>query len=201
MGLIDYEEIALRMKSFNEERGEETDDEIWVLQHNSVYTYGVSTDRKSIPAHLPYPVLSSDRGGEITYHGPGQLVVYILMDFHRASIKPKEFVRKFQSCIYKTVSCYCKEFILDENETGIFFKNKKVASFGLKITKRGSYHGAAINHNMNLDAWNEIVICGNPNHQAIDLRSIGVNIDRDELIGEVRKNILLEFDSQILKAS
>ena len=69
------------------------------------------------------------------------------------------------------------------------------------MTKSGSYHGAAINHNMNLDAWNEIVICGNPDHQAIDLRSIGVSIDRDELIGEVKKNILLEFESQILKAS
>ena len=198
---MDYEEIAVRMKSFNEERGEETEDEIWVLEHNSVYTYGVSTDLKNIPAQLPYPVLSADRGGKITYHGPGQLVVYILMDFHRASIKPKEFIRKFQSSIFKTVSPYCKEFILNEDEAGIFFKDQKVASFGLKMTKSGSYHGAAINHNMNLDAWNEIVICGNPDHQAIDLRSIGVSIDRDELIGEVKKNILLEFESQILKAS
>lgn len=198
---MDYEEIAVRMKSFNEERGEETEDEIWVLEHNSVYTYGVSTDLKNIPAQLPYPVLSTDRGGEITYHGPGQLVVYILMDFHRASIKPREFIRKFQSSIFKTVSSYCKEFILNEDEAGIFFKDQKVASFGLKMTKSGSYHGAAINHNMNLDAWNEIVICGNPDHQAIDLRSIGVSIDRDELIGEVKKNILLEFESQILKAS
>ena len=198
---MDYEEIAVRMKSFNEERGEETEDEIWVLEHNSVYTYGVSTDLKNIPAQLPYPVLSSDRGGKITYHGPGQLVVYILMDFHRASIKPREFIRKFQSSIFKTVSPYCKEFILNEDEAGIFFKDQKVASFGLKMTKSGSYHGAAINHDMNLDAWNEIVICGNPDHQAIDLRSIGVSIDRDELIGEVKKKILLEFESQILKAS
>jgi lipoate-protein ligase B len=198
---MDYEEIAVRMKSFNEERGEETEDEIWVLEHNSVYTYGISTDLKNIPAQLPYPVLSSDRGGKITYHGPGQLVVYILMDFHRASIKPREFIRKFQSSIFKTVSPYCKEFILNEDEAGIFFKDQKVASFGLKMTKSGSYHGAAINHDMNLDAWNEIVICGNPDHQAIDLRSIGVSIDRDELIGEIKKNILLEFESQILKAS
>ena len=198
---MDYEEIAVRMKSFNEERGEETEDEIWVLEHNSVYTYGVSTDLKNIPAQLPYPVLSTDRGGKITYHGPGQLVVYILMDFHRASIKPREFIRKFQSSIFKTVSSYCKGFILNEDEAGIFFKDQKVASFGLKMTKSGSYHGAAINHNMNLDAWNEIVICGNPDHQAIDLRSIGVSIDRDELIGGVKKNILLEFESQILKAS
>ena len=198
---MDYEEIAVRMKSFNEERGEETEDEIWVLEHNSVYTYGVSTDLKNIPAQLPYPVLSTDRGGKITYHGPGQLVDYILMDFHRASIKPREFIRKFQSSIFKTVSSYCKGFILNEDEAGIFFKDQKVASFGLKMTKSGSYHGVAINHNMNLDACNEIVICGNPDHQAIDLRSIGVSIDRDELIGEVKKNILLEFESQILKVS
>ena len=198
---MDYEEIAVRMKSFDEERGEETEDEIWVLEHNSVYTYGVSTDLKNIPAQLPYPLLSTDRGGEITYHGPGQLVVYILMDFHRASIKPREFIRKFQSSIFKTVSPYCKEFILNEDEAGIFFKDQKVASFGLRMTKSGSYHGAAINHDMNLDAWNEIVICGNQDHRAIDLRSIGVSIDREELIGEVKKNIVLEFESQILKAS
>ena len=198
---MDYEEIAVKMRSFNEERGEETEDEIWVLEHNSVYTYGVSTDLKNIPANLPYRVLCTDRGGKITYHGPGQLVVYILMDFHRASIKPREFIRKFQSSIFKTVSPYCKEFILNEDEAGIYFRDQKVASFGLKMTKSGSYHGAAINHNMNLDAWNEIVICGNPDHHAIDLRSMGVSIDRNELIGEVKKNILLEFESQILKAS
>jgi len=141
------------MKSFTDERHPETNDEVWILEHESVYTYGVSTDPKKIPTHLSHPALRSDRGGKITYHGPGQLVVYILMDFNRASMKPKEFIVKFQSAIHQTVKSYCKDAVLNEDEDGIFLENLKLASFGLKITRKGSYHGAAINHSMNLDAW------------------------------------------------
>ena len=181
------------MKSFTDERHPETNDEVWILEHESVYTYGVSTDPKKIPTHLSHPALRSDRGGKITYHGPGQLVVYILMDFNRASMKPKEFIVKFQSAIHQTVKSYCKDAVLNEDEDGIFLDNLKLASFGLKITKKGSYHGAAINHSMNLDAWNEIVICGNPDHQAIDIRSLGISVSRPKLVAEIEKNLLLEF--------
>jgi lipoyl(octanoyl) transferase len=181
------------MKSFTDERHPETNDEVWILEHESVYTYGVSTDPKKIPTHLSHPALRSDRGGKITYHGPGQLVVYILMDFNRASMKPKEFIVKFQSAIHQTVKSYCKDAVLNEDEDGIFLENLKLASFGLKITRKGSYHGAAINHCMNLDAWNEIVICGNPDHQAIDIRSLGISVSRPKLVAEIEKNLLLEF--------
>ena len=196
-GLIDYEKTNLMMQSFNDNRGEDTEDEIWILEHEPVYTFGISTDASSIPHHLSYPIIKTDRGGEITYHGPGQLVVYILMDFHRALIKPKEFIGKFQTSIYKALSTYSQDLILNQEETGIFYKDQKIASFGLKMTKRGSYHGAAINRNMNLDAWKEIVICGNPDHQATDLFSLGVNVDRDKLANEMMRSIRLEFGEDI----
>ena len=194
---MDYEKTNLMMQSFNDNRGEDTEDEIWILEHEPVYTYGISTDVLSIPHHLPYPIIKTDRGGEITYHGPGQLVVYILMDFHRALIKPKEFIGKFQTSIYKALSTYSQDLVLNKEETGIFYKHKKIASFGLKMTKKGSYHGAAINHNMNLDAWKEIVICGNPDHQAIDLFSLGVNVDRHKLANEMMRSIRFEFGEDI----
>ena len=196
-GLIDYEKTNLMMQSFNNNRVEDTEDEIWILEHEPVYTYGISTDALSIPHHLPYPIIKTDRGGEITYHGPGQLVVYILMDFHRALIKPKEFIGKFQTSIYKALSTYSQDLVLNQEETGIFYKHQKIASFGLKMTKRGSYHGSAINRNMNLDAWKEIVICGNPDHQATDLFSLGVNVDRDQLANEMMRSIRLEFGEDI----
>ena len=197
LGLMNYEKTNLMMQSFNDNRGEDTEDEIWILEHEPVYTYGISTDALSIPHHLPYPIIKTDRGGEITYHGPGQLVVYILMDFHRALIKPKEFIGKFQTSIYKALSIYSQDLILNQEETGIFYKDQKIASFGLKMTKRGSYHGAAINRNMNLDAWKEIVICGNPDHQATDLFSLGANVDRDKLVNEIMRSIRLEFGEDI----
>ena len=181
------------MKSFTDERQPETNDEVWILEHEPVYTYGASFDPKNTPAKLPHPILRSDRGGKITYHGPGQLVVYILMDFNRASMKPREFIIKFQSAIHKAVKSYCKEAVLNEDENGIFFQNLKLASFGLRITRKGSYHGAAINHSMNLDDWNEIVICGNPDHQAIDIRSLDISVSRAEMVEEIEKNLLLEF--------
>jgi len=198
---MDYEQTIIMMKSFNDNREEETDDEIWILEHEPVYTYGMSTNTLDIPAHLPHPIIKTDRGGKITFHGPGQLVVYILMDFHRAMIKPKRFIKKFQASIFKTVSAYSKDLIFNEEEAGIFFKDQKIASFGLKMTKKGSYHGAAINHNMNLDVWNEIVICGNPDQQATDLFSLGASVNRDELVNKVTRNISLEFGRKVLKAS
>ena len=198
---MDYEQTILMMKSFNKNREEETDDEIWILEHEPVYTYGVSTYMLDIPAHLPHPIIKTDRGGEITFHGPGQLVVYILMDFHRAMIKPKRFLKMFQSSIFKTVSTYSQDLVFNEEEAGIFFKDQKIASFGLKMTKKGTYHGAAINHNMNLDAWNEIVICGNPDQKATDLLSLGASVNRDELVEEVTRNISLELGGKVLKAS
>ena len=112
------------MKSFNNNRLEETDDEIWILEHKPVYTYGVSTDALTIPADLPHPIIKTDRGGEITFHGPGQLVIYILVDFHRAMIKPKRFIKKFQSSIFKTVSTYIQDLAFNEDETCLFFKVK-----------------------------------------------------------------------------
>ena len=196
-GLMDYEKTNLMMQSFNANRGKDTEDEIWILEHEPVYTYGISTDALSIPHHLPYPIIKTDRGGEITYHGPGQLVVYILMDFHRALIKPKDFIGKFQTSIYKALSTYSQDLVLNQEETGIFYKHQKIASFGLKLTKKGSYHGAAINRNMNLDAWKEIVICGNPDHQATDLFSLGVNVDRHKLANEMMRSIRFEFGEDI----
>ena len=196
-GLKDYEKTNLMMQSFNDNRGEDTEDEIWILEHEPDYTYGMSTDALSIPHHLSYPIIKTDRGGEITYHGPGQLVVYILMDFHRALIKPKEFIGKFQTSIYKALSTYSQKLVLNQEEPGIFYKDQKIASFGLKMTKRGSYHGAAINRNMNLDAWKEIVICGNPDHQATDLFSLGANDDRDKLAKEIMRSIRLQFGEDI----
>ena len=196
-GLMDYEKTNLMMQSFNDNRGEDTEDEIWILEHEPVYTFGISTDASSIPHHLSYPIIKTDRGGEITYHGPGQLVVYILMDFHRALIKPKDFIGKFQTSIYKALSTYSQDLVLNQEETGIFYKHQKIASFGLKMTKKGSYHGAAINRNMNLAAWKEIVICGNPDHQATDLFSLGVNVDRDKLANEMMRSIRLEFGEDI----
>ena len=196
-GLMDYEKTNLMMQSFNDNRGKDTEDEIWILEHEpSLYLWYQYRCIKH-PCHLPYPIIKTDRGGEITYHGPGQLVVYILMDFHRALIKPKEFIGKFQTSIYKALSTYCQDLVLNQEETGIFYKHQKIASFGLKITKRGSYHGAAINRNMNLDAWKEIVICGNPDHQATDLFSLGANVDRDKLANEIMRNIRLEFGEDI----
>ena len=93
---MDYEKTNLMMQSFNDNRGEDTEDEIWILEHDPVYTYGISTDGLSIPHDLPYPIIKTDRGGEITYHGPGQLVVYILMDFHRALSNQKSSLESFR---------------------------------------------------------------------------------------------------------
>ena len=198
---MDFHETALKMQSFNQKRNSITLDEIWFLEHYPVYSYGVSTDLGNLPNGLSHPLVKTDRGGKITYHAPGQILVYILMDYNRAGIKPKMFIKKFQSAIFKSISEFCKKAELNESESGIFFDAFKLASFGLKMTKKGSYHGASINHKMELNEWDQIVICGNPENEAKDLYSMDILVSKESLTGSISKNILSEFDSEIFKVS
>ena len=198
---MDFHETALKMQSFNHKRNSITLDEIWFLEHYPVYSYGVSTDLRNLPNGLSHPLVKTDRGGKITYHAPGQILVYILMDYNRAGLKPKMFIEKFQSAIFKSIKEFCKKAELNKSESGIFFDAFKLASFGLKLTKKGSYHGASINHKMELNDWDQIVICGNPENEAKDLYSMDILVSKESLTGSISKNILSEFDSEIFKVS
>ena len=192
--MTNYSDTLKKMQEFTAQRASHTSDEVWFLEHEPVYTYGIKTSKDDIPENTQLPLLKSDRGGEITFHGPGQLVVYPLLDLKRRSIKPGEFISKFQDAILISLSNYQSNLIINNNDPGIYHQNKKLVSFGLKITKKGTYHGASINISMDLRPWNEVTICGNDQTEAIDLKKLGCNNSLNEIRKSIKKNLSKRFE-------
>ena len=181
------------MQEFTANRDNETLDQIWFAEHDPVFSCGVRTDKTELPRTTDIPVITTDRGGQITYHAPGQLLVYILFDLKRRSAKIREFIYDFETIMLNTVRYYSDEAILNKSEPGIFIKNKKIVSFGLKISKGHSYHGASINVSMNMEPWKKINICGKKNQQVTDLEREGITTNISSVSKVISQKVLATF--------
>ena len=193
LGRQDYLTTLAMMQEFTANRDNETLDQIWFTEHDPVFSCGVKTDKNELPRTTDIPVITTDRGGQITYHAPGQLLVYILFDLKRRSAKIREFIYDFETIMLNTVRYYSEEAILNKSEPGIFIKNKKIVSFGLKISKGHSYHGASINVSMNMDPWKKINICGKKNQQVTDLEREGITTNISSVSKVISQQVLATF--------
>ena len=193
LGRQDYLTTLAMMQEFTANRDNETLDQIWFTEHDPVFSCGVKTDKNELPRTTDIPVITTDRGGQITYHAPGQLLVYILFDLKRRSAKIREFIHDFETIMLNTVRYYSEEAILNKSEPGIFIKNKKIVSFGLKISKGHSYHGASINVSMNMAPWKKINICGKKNQQVTDLEREGITTNISSVSKVISQQVLATF--------
>ena len=193
LGRQDYLTTLAMMQEFTANRDNETLDQIWFAEHDPVFSCGVRTDKNELPRTTDIPVITTDRGGQITYHAPGQLLVYILFDLKRRSAKIREFIYDFETIMLNTVRYYSDEAILNKSEPGIFIKNKKIVSFGLKISKGRSYHGASINVSMNMAPWKKINICGKKNQQVTDLEREGITTNISSVSKVISQKVLATF--------
>ena len=193
LGRQDYLTTLAMMQEFTANRDNETLDQIWFAEHDPVFSCGVRTDKTELPRTTDIPVITTDRGGQITYHAPGQLLVYILFDLKRRSAKIREFIYDFETIMLNTVRYYSDEAILNKSEPGIFIKNKKIVSFGLKISKGRSYHGASINVSMNMAPWKKINICGKKNQQVTDLEREGITTNISSVSKVISQQVLATF--------
>ena len=193
LGRQDYLTTLAMMQEFTANRDNETLDQIWFAEHDPVFSCGVRTDKNELPRTTDIPVITTDRGGQITYHAPGQLLVYILFDLKRRSAKIREFIHDFETIMLNTVQYYSEEAILNKSEPGIFIKNKKIVSFGLKISKGHSYHGASINVSMNMAPWKKINICGKKNQQVTDLEREGITTNISSVSKVISQKVLATF--------
>ena len=193
LGRQDYLTTLAMMQEFTAKRNSKTPDQIWFTEHHPVFSYGVSTDKNELPQVTGIPVIKTDRGGQITYHAPGQLLVYILFDLKRRSAKIRTFIHDIEKIMLNSVRYYSAEAILNKNEPGIFIKDKKIVSFGLKISKGHSYHGASINISMNMEPWEKISICGKKNQQVTDLEREGITADISAVSNTIRHQVLATF--------
>ncbi len=182
LGLADYEATWERMKSLTLARAPDENDQLWLLQHPPVYTLGLAARA----AHLPraangIPVVKSDRGGQITYHGPGQIVVYTLVDLRRLGIGVRQFVRRLEQSVIELLKHYDIAASGQEKAPGVYVGETKIASLGLRIRNGCSYHGLSLNVDMDLAPFANIDPCGYPGLRVGQLRDLGIDDDLDTL--------------------
>jgi lipoyl(octanoyl) transferase len=192
LGMIEYEPAWRAMQAFTRTRTESTADELWLLQHPPVYTLGVAAR----PAHLPrgrsdIPVVRVDRGGQITYHGPGQAVLYVLLDMRRRGLTVRSLVRLMESTVIDLLDGYGILAIGSVDAPGVYVGTSKIAALGLRITRGACYHGLALNVDMDLTPFHAIDPCGYPGLAVTQLRDLGVT-DSVERVGEKLARHLME---------
>ncbi len=179
LGLCDYEDSFLMMKSQIKE--EDFKNEIWFLEHPPVFTLGTAADKKHILDSKDIPIVQSDRGGEVTYHGPGQLVIYFLIDIKNSNLGPKSLVQTLQEFTQSLLKNFSIESDFIEGAPGVYVKGKKIASIGLRISKGKSYHGISINVDMDLKPFTYINPCGYEGMQVTQIK----DFKKDVTIKEV----------------
>jgi lipoyl(octanoyl) transferase len=178
---LDYQLVWQAMKDFTDTRTANTPDEIWLLEHHPVFTQG----QAGKPEHLLFtgdiPVVQADRGGQVTYHGPGQLVAYIMADIKRLNIGPRELVSKIEQSLVDLLAEYQVKAHPKKDAPGVYVNESKIASLGLRIRKGLSFHGLSLNIDMNLEPFERINPCGYADMKMTQLADI-VAGDQTQLI-------------------
>ena len=160
LGLADYAPVFEAMKAFNDARSEATEDALWVVEHPPVFTQGLAGKPEHLLIRDDIPVVQIDRGGQITYHGPGQLVVYTLIDCKRRQTSVRHIVSALENSIIATLAEYGIAAAADPERPGVYVGAKKIASLGLRIKNGAVYHGLALNIDMDLSPFTHINPCG-----------------------------------------
>ena len=160
LGRVEYEPTYQAMVTFTDTRSDETVDELWFVEHPPVFTQGMAGKPEHLLQHSQIPVIQVDRGGQITYHGPGQLVVYTMIDFKRRHITVRDLVSRLENSIIATLAHLGIEAHNDPKRPGVYVGERKIASLGLRIKRGSVYHGLALNINMDLTPFHQINPCG-----------------------------------------
>jgi lipoyl(octanoyl) transferase len=191
-GLSPYEDTAARMQQFTQQRTRETRDELWVLQHPPVYTQGQSGRDEHVLAPGSIPVVRSNRGGQVTYHGPGQIVIYVLVDLHRRGYGIRSLVAAIEDAVIATLARYGIGAYADADARGVYVDvegvRSKIASLGLRVSRGCSYHGLALNTDMDLSPFASIDPCGYKGLRVTQVRDLGgpgIAQTTDDLVSEL----------------
>lgn len=175
LGRVDYEPTWRSMQRFTELRAADTPDEIWFLEHPPVFTLGMNGKAEHVLAPGSIPVVNIDRGGQVTYHGPGQLVVYPLLDVRRANLGVRQLVIALENAVIAFCNARGVKAIGRRDAPGIYVAGRKLASIGLRVRRGCSYHGLAFNIAMDLEPFQRINPCGFAGLQVVDLKSLGIS--------------------------
>lgn len=194
-GLQDYESTWQAMRQFTENRTPETADEIWTVEHRPVYTLGLNGKRDHLLNTGSIPVIQSDRGGQVTYHGPGQLVLYPLLDMKRHQLGVRQLVSLLEQAMIDTLALLNITAYARADAPGVYIDGKKIGSIGIRIRKNCSYHGLSLNNRMDLTPFNHINPCGYSGLKMTQLADLGVTISNFELASPLIDSITKALQS------
>ncbi len=193
IGKQNYQHIVQKMQQFTANRQTETPDEIWVTEHDPVFTLGFNGKPEHIITTNSIPVVQTDRGGQVTYHGPGQIVIYLLIDIKRREMGIRKLVRLIEQAIIDLLKDYDIIAHGDVSAPGVYVENKKIAALGLRVKQKGTYHGLALNIDMNLTPYQYINPCGVKNAEITQLRDFGITDNIEQISKKLIEKIVFLF--------
>lgn len=178
LGLQSYQQVWQDMQAFTDQRSASTPDELWSVQHPPVYTLGKNAQPEHILEPGDIPVVKSDRGGQVTYHGPGQLVVYTLLDLNRMKIGVRELVTRIENSVIELLGEYGIRANARKDAPGVYVDSRKIAALGLRVRKGCSFHGLAFNVSMDLEPFSRINPCG---YRGMEVTQLSALVDAVDL--------------------
>ena len=174
LGLVAYEPTWRAMQAFNASRDESTEDQLWLVEHPPVFTLGLAGRPEHVVDPGSIPVVKTDRGGQVTYHGPGQAVAYTMLDLRRLHLGARELVRRIEEAVIQTLGSYGISGARRTGMPGVYVGEAKIAAIGLRIARGASYHGVALNSDLDLAPFSRIDPCGYPGLASTRLADHGV---------------------------
>jgi lipoyl(octanoyl) transferase len=193
LGLVPYETTWRAMQRFTDARAAATPDELWFLEHPPVFTLGMNGKREHVLAPGDIPVIHTDRGGQVTYHGPGQLVVYPLIDLKRSGLGVRDLVCALERAVIGYVGELGIEGRSRRDAPGVYVADRKLASVGLRIRRGASYHGIALNVRMDLEPFGRINPCGHAGLEMTQLASLVGDVTLDRVMDGLEPRLLTEL--------
>lgn len=177
-------------------KGQNDPDELWLLEHSPVYTLGLGASENHLLIKNDIPVIRSDRGGEVTYHGPGQIVAYFLINLRRKGWGPKRFVNELESSVIDFLTDYGISSTRQQGSPGVYIRDKKISSVGLKIKRGFSYHGLSINIDMDLGPFESINVCGNQSLKVTHLNKFA-EVPIEKAFRDFERTVRARFEGNI----
>ena len=195
LGRVDYAPTFQAMQDFTAARTEATADELWIVEHPPVYTLGQAGKPEHILRDVGIPLVKIDRGGQVTYHGPGQVVIYLLLDLARLKIKVRELVSAIEQAVIDLLAEHGVTAERRDGAPGVYVGDAKIAALGLRIRNGCSYHGVSLNVDMDLYPFTAINPCGYAGLKVIQTRDLNIPLSVDEAGEQLAKHLLRQLDT------
>lgn len=197
LGLQPYDKVWQEMKYFTLSRQPETPDEIWLLEHPPVFTQGLNGKPEHIlNADQNIPIVQTDRGGQVTYHAPGQLIVYLLIDLKRAGLGVRQFVHDLEDILIQLLGQYQVTAIARADAPGVYVAGRKIASLGLKVRKQCTYHGISLNVDMDLSPFSLVNPCGLAGMQMTQLSEYQSHLTLQKVSADLATKLIQYFSTK-----